>query len=140
MFQSKKILTPIRVPHPTRRVQFPALGTLIAVIIYDYLYTLLGNIMAGLFMTGKSVDREKYGGILENPPHFPGHVFTCDFSFMKIFRISTRTRPATGTGFSTDRNGTTTTGTGPEPEPDQNIDYFPYRNEPELLKFMQIGR
>ena len=34
---------------------------------------LLGNIMAGLFLTGKNIDREKYGGFSENPQHFTGH-------------------------------------------------------------------
>ena len=27
-------------------------------------------------MAGKINDREKYGGIFENPPHYPGHEFT----------------------------------------------------------------
>ena len=45
---------------------------------YLYLYnegvtTLLGNIIAGFFMTGKIFDREKYGGIFQNPPLYPGY-------------------------------------------------------------------
>ena len=51
--------------------------------------TFLGNIMAGLFATGKNIDREKFDGIFENLPHYPGHVFPYDFSFKKMFRITT---------------------------------------------------
>ena len=38
-------------------------------------------------MTGKIIDREKYGGFFENPPHYPGHKFTCDRPF-NIFPVS----------------------------------------------------
>ena len=47
--------------------------------------TLLGKIMACLIMTGAIMGGEKYGGISPKPPIFPGHNFTCDFCFTKIF-------------------------------------------------------
>ena len=56
-----------------------------------FLYTLLGIIIVGLFTTGKIFDREKYGGILQNPPHYPGRLFTSDqpfnFKIQKITKI-----------------------------------------------------
>ena len=48
--------------------------------------TLLGNIIAGLFVTGKINDREKYGGLSQNPPNYPGHVFTGGRLFKFFFR------------------------------------------------------
>ena len=49
--------------------------------IVELLYTLLGNIMTGLFTTGKIMVRGKYGGFFKNPPHYPGRKFTCDQPF-----------------------------------------------------------
>ena len=49
------------------------------------LVTLLGIITVGLLTTGEIFDREKYGSILQNPPHNPGRFFTSDQSF--IFKI-----------------------------------------------------
>jgi hypothetical protein len=45
------------------------------------LYTLLGIITAGLLTTGENKNREKYGGIPQNPPHYPGRKFTSDQPF-----------------------------------------------------------
>ncbi len=40
---------------------------------------------AVFIMAGQISDREKYGGILQNPPHYPGRLFTSDQPF--IFKI-----------------------------------------------------
>ena len=55
--------------------------------------TLLGNIIAGLFVTGKINDREKYGGLSQNPPNYPGHVFTGGRPFKFFFQRSTNFQP-----------------------------------------------
>jgi len=36
-------------------------------------------------MTGKINDREKYGGLSQNPPNYPGHVFTGGRPFKFFF-------------------------------------------------------
>ena len=36
-------------------------------------------------MAGDIMGGEKYGGISQKPPIFPGHNFTCDFCFAKYF-------------------------------------------------------
>ena len=59
-------------------------GSGVPSVLRECMNTLLGNTMAGLFMTGKNIDRENYVGIFENPP-----LFSCDFCLMKIFGIST---------------------------------------------------
>jgi len=41
-----------------------------------YLATLLRIITVGSLTTGKNKNREKYGEIAQNPPHFPGRNFT----------------------------------------------------------------
>jgi hypothetical protein len=41
-----------------------------------WLATLLGIITTGLLTTGLNMVREKYGEIAQNPPHFPGRLFT----------------------------------------------------------------
>ena len=37
-------------------------------------------------MTGKINDRENYGGLSQNPPNYPGHVFTGGRPFKFFFR------------------------------------------------------
>ena len=39
------------------------------------------------YYDGFIYDREKYDGFFENPPHYPGHKFTCDRPF-NIFPIT----------------------------------------------------
>jgi hypothetical protein len=42
-----------------------------------------------LFTTGKNKNREKYGGIPQNPPYYPGRKFTSDQPFnFKIAEIT----------------------------------------------------
>ena len=36
-------------------------------------------------MAGDIMGGEKYGGISQKPPIFPGHNFTCNFCFAKYF-------------------------------------------------------
>jgi hypothetical protein len=43
----------------------------------------------GLLTTGKNKNREKYGGIPQNPPYYPGRKFTSDQPFnCRIAEIS----------------------------------------------------
>jgi hypothetical protein len=43
----------------------------------------------GLLTTGKNKNREKYSGILQNPPHYPSRKFTSDKSLnLKIAKIT----------------------------------------------------
>ena len=41
--------------------------------------TLLGKIMACFIMTGEIMGGENVAEIVQKPPIFPGHNFTCDF-------------------------------------------------------------
>ena len=41
--------------------------------------------MACFIMTGEIMGGGKLGGFIPKPPIFPGHNFTCDFCFAKIF-------------------------------------------------------
>ena len=54
--------------------------------------TLLGIIIVGLLTTGKNKNREKYGEIAQNPPHYPGRNFTSakpfNFKIAEITRIT----------------------------------------------------
>ena len=50
--------------------------------------TLLGIITVGLLTTGEIFDREKYGGILQNPPHYPGRLLTGDQPFISKIQKS----------------------------------------------------
>ena len=54
--------------------------------------TLLGIITAGLFTAGKNKNREKYGEIAQNPPHYPGRNFTSakpfNFNIAEITKIT----------------------------------------------------
>ena len=79
-----------------RKLKFTSLfrrGTIVYLLISLYSWlcilssfiTLLGIITVGLLTTGEIFDREKYGGILQNPPHYPGRFFTSDQPF--IFKI-----------------------------------------------------
>ena len=43
-------------------------------------------------MTGEVMGREKYGEISPKPPIFPGHNFTYDFCFAKLFLTTTNYR------------------------------------------------
>ena len=55
-------------------------------------HTLLGIITVGLLTTGKNKNREKYGEIPQNPPHYPGRNFTSDQRFnFKIRKFSLST-------------------------------------------------
>ena len=55
-------------------------------------FTLLGIITVGLLTTGKNKNREKYGEIAQNPPHYPGRNFTCakpfNFKIAEITKIT----------------------------------------------------
>jgi hypothetical protein len=43
----------------------------------------------GLLTTGKNKSRERYGGIIQNPPNYPGLKFTTDQPFnSKIAKIT----------------------------------------------------
>ena len=57
-----------------------------------YLKTLLGIITVGLLTTGKNKNREKYGEIAQNPPHYPGRNFTSakpfNFNIAEITKIT----------------------------------------------------
>ena len=76
---------------------FTGIATYSPVLITDIhlhnTYTLLGIITVGLLTTGEIFDREKYGGILQNPPHYPGHSFTSlsgqpfNFKIQKITKM-----------------------------------------------------
>ena len=44
-------------------------------LVFIYYNTLLGIITVGLLTTGEIFDREKYDGILQTPPHYPGRLF-----------------------------------------------------------------
>ena len=51
--------------------------------------TLLRIITVGLLTTRKNKNREKYGGIPQNPLHYPGRKFTSDQPFnFKIAEIT----------------------------------------------------
>ena len=54
--------------------------------------TLLGIIIVGLLTTGKNKNREKYGEIAQNPPHYPGRNFTSakpfNFKIAEITKIT----------------------------------------------------
>ena len=56
------------------------------------LFTLLGIITVGLLTTGKNKNREKYGEIAQNPPHYPGRNFTSakpfNFKIAEITKIT----------------------------------------------------
>ena len=47
--------------------------------------TLLGNIMACLIMTGEIMGGENMAELVQKPPTFPSHNFTCGFCFAKFF-------------------------------------------------------
>jgi len=51
---------------------------IVFILNYDthLVHTLLGIITTGLLTTGLNMVREKYGEIAQNPPHFPGRLFT----------------------------------------------------------------
>ena len=68
----------------------------VSIKIYQYFtpfsYTLLGIIIVGLLTTGKNKNREKYGEIAQNPPHYPGRNFTSakpfNFKIAEITKIT----------------------------------------------------
>lgn len=53
------------------------------------IYLTRDYITVSLLTTGKNKYREKYGGIPQNPPHYPGRKFTSDQPFnFKIAEIT----------------------------------------------------
>ena len=61
--------------------------------------TLGGIFMAGFIVAGKNNGGDKYGGLADNPPHYPRHIFTQpnilfrnskfipDFQYLKLYNV-----------------------------------------------------
>ena len=55
-------------------------------ILYKNRWNTFWKVVAGLIMAGKNNGGDKYGGLADNPPHYPRHIFTRPNT---IFRPST---------------------------------------------------